>query len=226
MTIALFLLSLIETLYIIRINKEFIMKNIFLFFAVASTFCSLYSMEKAQSTTREALIRAVRLPDVKKVERLLEAGANPNEKWDNPPGVHILHFLAYNFNTLGEEVNQEYLSIIRSLLKHGADVNIRDSQGSTPLMLASGLWEKDDVISLLLDNGAQPNLQNKVGGTALMTAAGYGRKGTVNILLKRGTDKTIKNKFGETALDIARKEKEKAPSFEHDEYDAVIRLLE
>lgn len=202
------------------------MKNIFLFFIIASTLFSLYGMEKAQPATRDALIHAVRLPDAKEVERLLKAGANPNAKWDTPPGVNVLHFLSYNFNTLGEEVNEAYLSIIRSLLQHGADVNIRDSQESTPLMYAAGLWEKDDVISLLLDNDAQPNLQNKAGATALMTAAGYGHAGTVDILLKRGADKTLRNNAGETALDVARKEKAKALSFEHDKYDAVIRLLE
>ena len=52
--------------------------------------------------------------------------------------------------------------------------------------------------------GAQLNLPGDVGNTALHHAAIMKRREIVAVLLNLGADITIKNDFGETALDCAR----------------------
>lgn len=58
-----------------------------------------------------------------------------------------------------------------ALLRHGADPNIRDDEGMTPLMLAVRWWAVDEsgleCVRLMLTSGADPHLQTPEGKTAL-----------------------------------------------------------
>lgn len=53
-------------------------------------------------------------------------------------------------------------NIILLLLKHGADINLRSSDGRTPLMWAS-IHGKLSTIDLLLENGADKDLTDQEG---------------------------------------------------------------
>ena len=55
------------------------------------------------------------------------------------------------------------------LLQTGADPNIRDGKGATPLMLAADLGQ-DDVVPVLLLARANPNIGNAAGETPLIRA--------------------------------------------------------
>ncbi len=62
------------------------------------------------------------------------------------------------------------------------------------------------MTSALLSKGAHVNSAangNTAGGTALMCAAINGTTEAVKLLMEGGADKTMKNKWGETALDCA-----------------------
>ena len=59
---------------------------------------------------------------------------------------------------------------IRKLLDNGADVNTRDAEGNTPLILAS-FYASPECVALLLENGADVNTANQAGVTALIRAA-------------------------------------------------------
>lgn len=63
--------------------------------------------------------------------------------------------------------------------------------------------DQNECIELLLKKGAQIDSQNYHGYTALHTAAEKGNKAGVLLLLTHGADKTIKDKEGKTALDLA-----------------------
>ena len=72
------------------------------------------------------------------------------------------------------------LAIIETLLKAGADVNVRDKDGKTPLMAAvrynsqtRGQRASPEIIETLLKTGADINARDKDGGTALMEAAAH-----------------------------------------------------
>jgi ankyrin repeat protein len=97
---------------------------------------------------------------------------------------------------------------VTALLDGGTDVNGATKNGSYALNNAA-VENEVDVIKLLLDRGANPNVQNSQGDTPLICATKYagGKTATVQLLVDAGTDLTIRDKKGRTALDYA-KEKE------------------
>jgi len=87
------------------------------------------------------------------------------------------------------------------------DVNIKNSNGTTPLMAASS-WQSDatkQVVELLLaDPITDINATNDSGETALDIAVQHKFIDSVNLLLNRkNIDIHIKDNAGQTPLDIA-----------------------
>jgi ankyrin repeat protein len=99
--------------------------------------------------------------------------------------------------------------MIRSLLDAGADVNISNRFGETPLMHASGkdFSNMGDIQLLLLEKGADTTAKDRDGNTALHYAAGNssmaGAKTLAENLLDYGAAAKTANNRGKTALDIA-----------------------
>jgi hypothetical protein len=60
---------------------------------------------------------------------------------------------------------------IKILLDRGADVNARNRNGETPIMVAAGLLYPD-AVRLLIARGADVNAENSRGDTALAVALG------------------------------------------------------
>lgn len=90
---------------------------------------------------------------------------------------------------------------IRKLLEGGADVNGRDKDGNTPLLLAS-LYAGPDCVKLLLQKGADPNAANNVGATPLIRAATSPAK--VRLLLAAGARVQVRTTdLGNTPLILA-----------------------
>lgn len=81
------------------------------------------------------------------------------------------------------------------LLAKGANPNVVDSQGLTPLMYHSRTG-KTESVELLLKHKADPNTQTPDGESALMTAVGE----RVRPLLDAGADIYLKDKQGKTAI--------------------------
>ncbi len=92
---------------------------------------------------------------------------------------------------------------VKELLDNGADVDVRDRNGMTPLILAAKKG-RSQIVRLLLEKGADVNAQDEVmGWTALILASALGYKSVVKLLLENGADVSIKDKNGMTALKYA-----------------------
>lgn len=101
---------------------------------------------------------------------------------------------------------------VRLLLNHGADVNVRHSDGRTPLMNAAwpypGDTEAVETLSLLLSHGADVNAVDKQSKTALIHLleddhheAGY--EEIVRLLLAYDAETGIVDFDGNTALSFS-----------------------
>jgi len=176
----------------------------------------------------EELVEAVDRRDVRRIRKLLSAGANPNATYKN--GNTVLHMATV----------RGHGDIVRSLLLGGADPNagaVNDS--ATPLILASASGKRD-IVQLLIDSGGDVNrrttsdlvfvaaeaqiaVQAKIemwkfrpamghlvgdgtggGSTALMFASAEGDAEIVKALLKAGARVNDENASGKNALSVAR----------------------
>jgi ankyrin repeat protein len=85
------------------------------------------------------------------------------------------------------------LDAMRLLLAHGADVNLKDHSGMTPLhLMAEGGWlppvKVGEPIQMLMQSGANIDVANKAGMGALHLAVRNSRASAVERLLYHGAD--------------------------------------
>ncbi len=102
---------------------------------------------------------------------------------------------------LFEYAKQGNLEAIRTELNQGANLNMRDPFGQTPLMYAVSAGEVQSLRGLL-DLGADINTQSDTGWTALMFAARENAQ-AINVLLSYEASADLVNNDGQKAYDIA-----------------------
>ena len=149
------------------------------------------------------------LPDV---TRSLKEGANPDALDQK------------GWRVLSQAANLPATDIVQALLAAGANVNVTDVDGSTPLIHAAcadrrlqasvETWRLQNV-RILLQNGADVNATNKRGLSALHYAAHLGVGSVNKVLLDAGADPNAKSVDGRTPVDMAR---EKG-------YEEIVSLL-
>ncbi|MEI7986779.1 MAG: ankyrin repeat domain-containing protein [Armatimonadota bacterium] len=147
------------------------------------------------------------------VERLLQYGCDPNKPWVNRRNMNFSRTPLFASIGSGKSTKN-----MLTLLKFGASTEkysefILDIKGSriniTPLMY--GAEQKDGVkLKLLISHKAKVNaICPEDGRTALHFAARWDCAENISLLLKAGAKKSLRNKAGETALDVAKKYKAK-----------------
>lgn len=93
----------------------------------------------------------------------------------------------------------------RQLLARHANINARNSNGDTALLLA--LWNRHPAVAeMLIAAGADARLANDDGRTALFAAAMHGDSAVCKLLLDRGAARGRRDREGKTALDYAKEE--------------------
>jgi ankyrin repeat protein len=92
------------------------------------------------------------------------------------------------------------------LLSKGADPNLPDSSGNTPLITAARVGYTD-AVDLLLQLGAKVDGANKMGETALILAVQQRQLDAVKLLLAKGADPDRKDAAaGYSARDYAKRD--------------------
>lgn len=99
-------------------------------------------------------------------------------------------------------ISKSLSTVADKLIERRADLEMKDRNGFTPLILACACGSTEGV-KLLLENGAHLNAQDNKGNTALIEAIKGKFQKIVTLLLDGGADAEAKNKRGETALSIA-----------------------
>ena len=109
--------------------------------------------------------------------------------------------------------------IVRSLLRHGVDVDVQGRWNCTPLRFASESGHRD-VVLCLLDHGADVNSLEDSHNTPLNWAACCGHVDVVRVLLEHDADVNSKDYYGATPLHNAT-----YGSDSKSDYPQVVRLL-
>lgn len=89
------------------------------------------------------------------------------------------------------------------MIAKGANVNVRNNKGVTPLVMATNLNFIEGV-ELLIANGARIDETNNAGETPLITAVHNGNMPMIRILLKAGADPDRADNSGRSAREYAR----------------------
>jgi len=158
------------------------------------------------------------------IERLLDAGANPNARTREFP-----HERRYIVSIVGSVAWVDLtgqtpflraaaagdLRVMRLLLAHGADANIATDAGTTPLMVAAGVnWAVAETytegpaalleaVKLAHELGNDVNAQNSMGVAAIHGAANRGANDVIEYLAANGARLDVPDREGRTPLDWA-----------------------
>ena len=152
----------------------------------------------AQTSSRYEFFQAVRKGDAATViETLRTPGTTMANAREADGGRTALHIVT----------EQREPGWINLLQQNGADVNARDDEGDTPLLIAAGLkWA--DGVRLLTHYGADVNLANRSGETPLIRAVQRRDADTVRLLLQVGADPDqADNIAGLSARDYAERDR-------------------
>lgn len=97
---------------------------------------------------------------------------------------------------------------VRSLIKSGSDINIKNENNETPLLMSIN-HRKNDIALLLIENNADVNAANNKGETPLHLAAKTGQKNIAELLIDKGANVKAVDIRSNTPLSLAQKGKHK-----------------
>ena len=151
------------------------------------------SPAQAQFSAGFKFLEAVRKKDGTKVEEALnEPGSTIVNTRDVTTGRTALHIVT----------ERRDLTWMSYLIGKGANVNLRDAQGVTPLQLASNLGFIEGI-ELLVESKARIDDPNDAGETPLISAVHRRNTAMARILLQAGADPDRKDNSGRSARDYA-----------------------
>lgn len=132
--------------------------------------------------------------------RMLELFAARGAKLDlaNQHGEQPLHLAALQSQT----------AAVDWLLARGAPLNSHARQSAWTALHYAAFAGRKDLITRFLEKGADINARAPNGTTPLMAAIYEGKREVAEFLLRRGADRSLKNDWGDGALEWAMKYKQ------------------
>lgn len=150
---------------------------------------------------RNALSWACAKGDLRKIEKLLKMGADPNIA--DSEGRTSLHHLAHARHLPHSSAPSDE-RCLDELLDHGADVNVRNRRGGTPLHdFTFALTCTTSSIEKFYLKGADLNAQDGQGWTPMHWAVRYGNIEVIDKLVQHKADLEIQSNAGFTPLTYA-----------------------
>jgi hypothetical protein len=142
--------------------------------------------------------------DLNRIKAALGSGANVNARNNSPGELHETAIM--------EAADLGNVDLVRLLLDHRADVNLKDDNGSTAVLNAAAS-DKANAIRILLANGADVNAKDGLGNTPLMECMFSHPSSKINgseidhlrclqLLIAHGADVNAKDSDGSTAIII------------------------
>lgn len=122
-----------------------------------------YSREQKEALGR-LILEGLQKGDAEMIEGCLKRGADPDVSVQGPeggPARPLLHWASKHFSE----------KCARTLLDHGAGIEVRDGEGETPIFFAIRC-SNAAAVEFLMKNGADPVAQNAKGTCASDVARG------------------------------------------------------
>ena len=134
------------------------------------------------------LLTCARTGSVEAVELLLGRGADPNvpDAWKGQTAVMWA-------------AAEDHVSVVETLIAHGADADAAATSGETALLFAVQLGH-DATVRALLAAGADVTVPSPAGAPLTHVAAGAGHHALGPLLLDHGVDANAVDKQGQSAL--------------------------
>jgi ankyrin repeat protein len=174
--------------YAASFNQSEIVQLLLAYHADPNARVSINTRDASQTTTTP-LQSAAGLGNVRITRILIAAGASVNTK-----GASGRTALLAAGNQLG---------VMQLLIESGADINVRDREGVSPLDNAAWLGSLD-AVAILLAHGARLNdVEPETGATPINEAAYRGHTPVVQYLLQFKPDLGIPDRHGHTPLENA-----------------------
>jgi len=147
---------------------------------------------KIPKTEYSSWIRAAAEGDITAIRLYIDKGYDVNTLHN-----HVTTILSdasdiiSNSNALMAAAGYNQEEIVKLLLENGANVNIANSWGVTPLMKASSNGH-ENIVKLLLENGADVSTKSNKGLTALDLAVANKHKKIAELLKRKGAKEDTK----------------------------------
>lgn len=140
------------------------------------------------SAIDDLMVQSVAVGNLHFVWLMVKLGADPNAKYDSK-------------SSLIHAVFRRDCRLLRFVIEAGADVNMADSFGLTPLHYAA-MHGHSTMINILLTYGADPNVQDNVGWTPLHFAINSGTITGAHHLYYAMDDPLLMDIQGRTAFEV------------------------
>lgn len=157
-------------------------------FSTLQVQCKSIDSTNQDNMTQNNIVEAVSKGQLTIAKKLLEAGADANQKGNNSKPLLLV------------ATEKKDLAMAKLLLAHGANVNLQDNILNSPFLYA-GASGYTELVKLYLDHGADFKIFNRYNGTALIPACERGHVETVRLLANtKGFPIDHINRLGWTAL--------------------------